>query len=68
MDVATPENAAIVSGIITIRNVSTRKCVLPNTGGPGVIMYYLLGVIVLLVVAGGLFYKLLVVLVYFKIQ
>ncbi|RRR38700.1 LPXTG cell wall anchor domain-containing protein [Streptococcus suis] len=30
---------------------------LPNTGGPGVIMYYLLGVIVLLVVAGGLFYK-----------
>lgn len=39
MDVATPENAAIVSGIITIRNVSTRKCVLPNTGGPGVIMY-----------------------------
>lgn len=57
VDVTTPENAAIVSGIITIRNVSTRKYVLPNTGGPGVIMYYLLGVIVLLVVAGGLFYK-----------
>ncbi|MHC3593272.1 SpaA isopeptide-forming pilin-related protein [Streptococcus suis] len=57
VDVATPENVAIVSGIITIRNVSTRKYVLPNTGGPGVIMYYLLGVIVLLVVAGGLFYK-----------